>query len=120
MVPPPSSHHRTEQRVTASPRRRWQSMLARGKPVTPRSRRPDPSARVFSRNRVRRRAHPVGLCRPLECVIASPFGPQGILERTIMDETAAGKPPTNLLIIGILAMLWNCVGAYDYLMSTFA
>jgi hypothetical protein len=34
-----------------------------------------------------------------------------------MDEAIARKTPTHLWVLGILALLWNCVGAYDYLMS---
>lgn len=34
-----------------------------------------------------------------------------------MDEVATAKTPTHLWVLGILALLWNCIGAYDYLMS---
>lgn len=34
-----------------------------------------------------------------------------------MDGTATGKAPVHLWIVGILSLLWNCVGAYDYVMS---
>lgn len=34
-----------------------------------------------------------------------------------MDETNPGKAPTHLWILGILSLLWNCYGAYDYVMS---
>jgi hypothetical protein len=35
-----------------------------------------------------------------------------------MNATAAGgKAPTHLWILGILSLLWNCFGAYDYVMS---
>lgn len=34
-----------------------------------------------------------------------------------MDETTARKTPTHLWVVGIVALLWNCIGAYDYLMS---
>lgn len=32
-------------------------------------------------------------------------------------EITASKTPTHLWVFGILALLWNCIGAYDYLMS---
>lgn len=34
-----------------------------------------------------------------------------------MDETNPGKAPTHLWILGILSLLWNCFGAYDYVMT---
>ena len=30
---------------------------------------------------------------------------------------ASGKAPTHLWIVGILSLLWNCIGGYDYVMS---
>lgn len=36
-----------------------------------------------------------------------------------MDTTAAiDRPPKHLWIVGILALLWNCMGALDYVMTT--
>jgi len=34
-----------------------------------------------------------------------------------MDDTVVTKTPAHLWVVGILALLWNCIGAYDYLMS---
>lgn len=36
-----------------------------------------------------------------------------------MNDTlsAGGKAPAHLWILGILSLLWNCYGAYDYVMS---
>ncbi len=34
-----------------------------------------------------------------------------------MATTAAGRTPVHLWIVGILALLWNCFGAYDYTMT---
>ena len=34
-----------------------------------------------------------------------------------MATTAEGRTPTHLWIIGILALLWNGFGSYDYLMT---
>ena len=34
-----------------------------------------------------------------------------------MDETVREKAPTHLWIVGILALLWNGFGAYDYFMT---
>lgn len=31
-----------------------------------------------------------------------------------MNETVGGKAPTHLWILGILSLLWNAYGAYDY------
>jgi hypothetical protein len=39
------------------------------------------------------------------------------MDEVVMGEAAVGKTPTHLWVLGILALLWNCVGAYDYLMS---
>lgn len=30
---------------------------------------------------------------------------------------SAGKAPVHLWIVGVLSLLWNCVGGYDYYMS---
>jgi hypothetical protein len=35
----------------------------------------------------------------------------------IMATTAQARTPAHLWIIGVLALLWNCFGAYDYVMS---
>jgi hypothetical protein len=35
----------------------------------------------------------------------------------IMATTAQVRTPVHLWVIGILALLWNCFGAYDYVMS---
>jgi len=35
------------------------------------------------------------------------------------DSTAPGVTPKHLLIVGVLALLWNCVGAFDYVMTQF-
>lgn len=34
-----------------------------------------------------------------------------------MARTAAGRTPVHLWIVGAVALLWNCFGAYDYLMT---
>jgi len=34
-----------------------------------------------------------------------------------MDEAQAGKAPMHLWIVGVLALLWNGFGCYDYLMT---
>ena len=34
-----------------------------------------------------------------------------------MDEVQARRAPTHLWIVGILSLLWNAFGAYDYLMT---
>ena len=34
-----------------------------------------------------------------------------------MATTAAGRVPAHLWIVGILALLWNAFGCYDYLMT---
>jgi len=39
------------------------------------------------------------------------------MDETVTDEAIASKAPTHLWVLGILALLWNCIGAYDYLMS---
>ncbi len=39
------------------------------------------------------------------------------MDEIVTGEAAVGKTPTHLWALGILALLWNCVGAYDYLMS---
>ena len=35
----------------------------------------------------------------------------------IMATTAQVRTPVHLWVVGILALLWNCFGAYDYTMS---
>lgn len=39
------------------------------------------------------------------------------MDEAVTDEAIVRKTPTHLWVLGILALLWNCVGAYDYLMS---
>ena len=34
-----------------------------------------------------------------------------------MATTAEGRTPVHLWIVGILALLWNCFGSYDYTMT---
>ena len=34
-----------------------------------------------------------------------------------MQQTVSTRTPVHLWIVGILALLWNCFGAYDYTMS---
>lgn len=34
-----------------------------------------------------------------------------------MTEVPASRAPWHLWVVGILALLWNCVGAFDYLMT---
>jgi hypothetical protein len=34
-----------------------------------------------------------------------------------MDEAQAGKAPVHLWIVGVLSLLWNAFGAYDYFMT---
>ena len=34
-----------------------------------------------------------------------------------MATTAESRTPVHLWIVGILSLLWNCFGAYDYVMS---
>ena len=36
-----------------------------------------------------------------------------------MHDNARGRAPVHLWIVGILALLWNCIGCYDYLMTRF-
>ena len=34
-----------------------------------------------------------------------------------MQDTVSARTPAHLWIVGILSLLWNCFGAYDYTMS---
>jgi hypothetical protein len=34
-----------------------------------------------------------------------------------MQQAVSARTPAHLWIVGILALLWNCFGAYDYVMS---
>jgi hypothetical protein len=34
-----------------------------------------------------------------------------------MQEAVSARTPAHLWIVGILSLLWNCFGCYDYLMS---
>ncbi len=34
-----------------------------------------------------------------------------------MDQAQAGRTPVHLWIVGVLALLWNGIGCYDYLMT---
>ena|SRR5437763_11124143 len=34
-----------------------------------------------------------------------------------MATTAEGRAPVHLWIVGVLALLWNCFGCFDYLMT---
>lgn len=34
-----------------------------------------------------------------------------------MQQTAHAKAPTHLWIVGILSLIWNCFGGYDYTMT---
>lgn len=34
-----------------------------------------------------------------------------------MDDVQGAKTPVHLWIVGILALLWNCIGPYDYVMT---
>jgi len=34
-----------------------------------------------------------------------------------MDEAQAGKAPTHLWIVGVVSLIWNSFGGYDYLMT---
>lgn len=34
-----------------------------------------------------------------------------------MDQAIAGRTPAHLWIVGVLSLLWNCVGGYDYTMT---
>jgi hypothetical protein len=34
-----------------------------------------------------------------------------------MDEAQAGRTPAHLWIVGVLALVWNAFGCYDYLMT---
>jgi hypothetical protein len=34
-----------------------------------------------------------------------------------MATTAQGRTPAHLWIVGILSLLWSCMGAYDYVMT---
>ena len=34
-----------------------------------------------------------------------------------MQQTARTKAPTHLWIVGILSLIWNCFGGYDYTMT---
>ena len=34
-----------------------------------------------------------------------------------MQQAVSARAPAHLWIVGILALLWNCFGCYDYLMT---
>ena len=34
-----------------------------------------------------------------------------------MQQAVAARTPAHLWIVGVVSLLWNCVGAYDYLMT---
>lgn len=34
-----------------------------------------------------------------------------------MEQAASGRAPTHLWIVGVLSLLWNCVGGVDYTMT---
>lgn len=34
-----------------------------------------------------------------------------------MQQGVSARTPAHLWVVGILATLWNCFGAYDYLMT---
>ena len=34
-----------------------------------------------------------------------------------MQQAVSARTPAHLWIVGVLALLWNCFGAYDYVMS---
>ena len=34
-----------------------------------------------------------------------------------MQQAVSSRTPTHLWVVGILSLLWNCFGAYDYLMT---
>lgn len=34
-----------------------------------------------------------------------------------MDNAVQSRTPAHLWIVGVLATLWNCIGAYDYVMT---
>jgi hypothetical protein len=34
-----------------------------------------------------------------------------------MQQAVAARTPAHLWVVGILSLVWNCLGAYDYLMS---
>src|SRR4051794_26134513 len=36
---------------------------------------------------------------------------------TDMQQAVTARTPVHLWIVGVLSLLWNCFGAYDYLMS---
>lgn len=38
------------------------------------------------------------------------------MENAVQDNARAGTP-THLWIVGVLSLIWNCFGAYDYLMT---
>jgi hypothetical protein len=39
------------------------------------------------------------------------------MDEAVTDDAIASKTPIHLWVLGILALLWNCIGGYDYLMS---
>jgi hypothetical protein len=41
----------------------------------------------------------------------------GGVEGTDMQQAVSARTPAHLWIVGILSVLWNCFGAYDYTMS---
>src|SRR4051794_30252145 len=34
-----------------------------------------------------------------------------------MQQAVAARAPVHLWIVGVVSLLWNCVGAYDYVMT---
>ena len=34
-----------------------------------------------------------------------------------MDDVQKAKTPVHLWIVGVLALIWNCIGPYDYVMT---
>ena len=34
-----------------------------------------------------------------------------------MDDVQAAKAPWHLWVVGVVALLWNCIGPYDYVMT---
>jgi hypothetical protein len=51
--------------------------------------------------------------RPLHTAANSPGGWEGM----DMQQAVSARAPAHLWIVGILSLLWNCFGAYDYTMT---
>lgn len=50
-------------------------------------------------------------------VAGSPVGGELKVNDTIVDRSGGSKTPTHLWIVGIVSLLWNAFGGYDYTMT---